>query len=211
MRITQSVFFLPLLFVVSLLSQSTCYAGGDVFHWGMFLPAIESGNKCGGNLLIADRYLVNNCDVVKDVVTGLEWQRCSVGQTWNAETKRCDGANTSFNWYEVQNLTKAGGWRVPTVTELRSLVYCSSGIPVTIGMSLDETSCDGDFTRPVIIVGAFPDVPYLSNTIHSHYWSSTTSAEDPSMAWGVSFYKGSVGAGPKDTNGLSVRLVRAAN
>jgi hypothetical protein len=56
-------------------------------------------------------------------------------------------------------------------------------------MNLDETSCDGDFTRPTVIVETFPDIPYLNNTIHSHYWSSTTSDQDPGMAWGGLFTK----------------------
>lgn len=211
MRIMQSVFFLPVFFVLSLFSQSTCHAK-HVFPWPMFLPAIVSGDTCGSDVLVADRYLVNNCDVVKDVVTGLEWQRCSVGQTWNAETKRCDGSTSTFNWYGAQNLTKAGGFRLPTITELRTLTYCSSGDPVYFGIEQNYSHCNGTFTRPTIYVDVFPDVPYLNNIISSHYWSSTTNVEDPSMAWGVSFYKASVsGAGPKDTNGLSARLVRIGN
>jgi hypothetical protein len=211
MRITQSVFFLSVFFVFSLFSQSPSYATG--FPWTMFLPAIISGNgnTCGDNVLIADRYLVNSCEVIKDTVTGLEWQRCSVGQTWNATTQHCDGSTTSFTWYGAKDLTAAGGWRLPTITELRSLVYCSSGDPVTIGMDLDSTDCGGTFTRPTIVGAAFPNVPYLNNTIKSHYWSSTTSVDDPSYAWGVSFYKGSVSPGPKGTPGLSARLVRTGN
>ncbi len=212
MRIIQSVFFLPVFFV-ALFSQSPCYAVPKPFPWTMFLPAITSsnGNMCGRDVLIADRYLVNNCGVAKDTVTGLEWQRCSVGQTWNAESKRCDGSTTPFNWYEAKDLSAAGGWRLPTVTELRSLVYCSSGDPAYFGMDQDYSHCNGDFTRPTIFVEVFPDVPYLNNIISSHYWSSTTNVEDPNMAWGVSFYKASVsGSGPKDTNGLSARLVRTA-
>ena len=211
MRIIQSVFFLFVFLVFPLFSQSTCYAM-SAFPWTMFLPAIISsnGNMCGSDVLIAERYLVNNCDVVKDTVTGLEWKRCSVGQTWNAETKSCDGSTTPFNWYGAKDLSAPGGWRLPTVTELRSLAYCSSGDPVYFGIG-DYSHCNGDFTRPTIVVEVFPNVPYVNNVISSHYWSSTTNAEDPSMAWGVSFYKASVsGLGPKDTNGLSARLVRTA-
>jgi hypothetical protein len=208
MRIIKSVFFVSVFFIFALLSQSLCYAD---FSWSMFLPAVIKGNTCGNDVLIAGRYLVNNCDVVKDVVTGLEWQRCSVGQTWNAETKHCDGSTTPFNWYGAKDLTAPGGWRLPTITELRSLAYCSSGDPVTFGI-VDYSHCNGSFTRPTIVVEAFPDVPYVNNIISSHYWSSTTNVDDPSMAWGVSFYKASVsGKGPKDTNGLSARLVRIGN
>jgi len=213
MRIIPSVFFLPVFFVLSLFSQATCYAA-TAFPWTMFLPAIisgNSGNTCGSDVLIAERYLANDCMAAKDIVTNLEWQRCSVGQTWNAETKSCDGYNTPLNWYSANELVLSDGWRLPTVTELRSLVYCSSGDPAFIGMALDYTSCGGSFTRPVIVVEVFPNVPYAGNVISSHYWSATTSADDPNNAWGVSFYKGSVSDGPKGTAGLSVRLVRSAN
>lgn len=211
MRNIQSVFFLPTFIVFFLLSQTPCNAG-HAFPWTMFLPAIIStgGNTCGSDVLVAERYLVNNCGVVKDIVTNLEWQRCSVGQKWNAQTKNCDGYITPLNWYQATDLTAEGGWRLPTVTELRSLAYCSSGDPVYFGIE-DYSHCNGAFTRPTIVVEVFPNVPWVNNVISSHYWSSTTNAEDPGMAWGVSFYKASVsGLGPKDTNGLSARLVRIA-
>lgn len=210
MHVMQLVFWGSFLLFFPLFSQSTCYAG-HVFPWTMFLPAIISGDMCGNNVLVADRYLVNNCEVVKDVVTSLEWQRCSVGQTWNTDTKRCDGYNSPLNWYSANELVLNNGWRLPTITELRSLVYCSSGDPVSIGMTLDYTSCGGTFIRPVIVGEVFPDVPYVNNIISSHYWSSTTSSDDPNSAWGVSFYKGGVDWGPKGAAGLSVRLVRSVN
>ncbi|MCX5871531.1 MAG: DUF1566 domain-containing protein [Deltaproteobacteria bacterium] len=151
---------------------------------------------------------------MKDTVTGLEWQRCSVGQTWNAETKHCDGSVIGYNWFGAQGLTKAGGFRLPTITELRSLVYCSSGIPITIGMTLDGVGCSEPsgptFTRPTIVTAAFPDVP-LTSTVRSHYWTSSTSADDPNRGRGVSFYRGNASSGPKDTPGLSARLVRTGN
>lgn len=212
MRIVQSVFFVPAFLVFTLFFQSPSYAG-HVFPWAMFLPAIMSSgtsSTCGSDVLVADRYLTNNCGVVKDIVTNLEWQRCSVGQKWNAATKSCDGYTTPLNWYQAKDLTAEGGWRLPTVTELRTLAYCSSGVPVYFGIE-NYSHCDGNFTRPTIVVEVFPNVPWVNNIISSHYWSSTTNAEDPSMAWGVSFYKASVsGLGPKDTNGLSARLVRIA-
>lgn len=213
MRVIQSGFFVSSLCVFSLFVQSPCFANGQPFPWTMYLPAIISAdsNTCGTDVLVAERYLVNDCGVVKDSVTNLEWQRCSVGQTWNAATKSCDGTTTPLNWYQAKDLTADGGWRLPTVTELRSLAYCSSGSPVYFGID-NYSECTGTFIRPTIVVEVFPNVPYINNVISSHYWSSTTNADDPNMAWGVSFYKASVsGKGPKDTPGLSARLVRIAN
>jgi hypothetical protein len=173
MRNIQLAFCVPVFLVCFLFSQSPCHAEKKAFPWAMFLPAITttSGNTCGTNVLIADRYLANDCGVLKDVVTNLEWQRCSVGQTWNSESKGCDGSNTPLNWYSANALVLSDGWRLPTVMELRSLVYCSSCDPASIGMPLEYTSCGGTFTRPTIVVEAFPNVPYAGNVIASHYWS----------------------------------------
>lgn len=196
--------------VVSLFSQSACYAKS--YPWSMFLPAIINGGNTTPPppVIIFERYQVfgPNNEYVKDLVNNLEWQRCSVGQTWNAGTNACDGSLTPFTWIEASQIAVVDEWRVPTVDELRSLVYCSTGIPDYFGMPLEKTTCGGDYTHPVIISEAFPNVPYVGNPINGHFWSSTTSVEDAADAWGVNFNTGSVGAGPKWTPGLSVRLVR---
>lgn len=181
----------------------------------MFLPAIITGNTpsvtCADNDLIFGRYLPmgQNCDIIKDTVTNLEWQRCSVGQTWNPATKNCDGTTTGYDWYSANALAFEDGWRLPTVTELRSLVYCSTGDPILIGMDLYDTTCNGNYSRPTIVEEAFPNVPYVDNNIRAHYWSSSTNDNDPGMAWVANFYKGNVGDdGTKFSPGLSLRLVR---
>ncbi|MBF0099591.1 MAG: IPT/TIG domain-containing protein [Desulfobacterales bacterium] len=66
----------------------------------------------------------SNGSIMKDTVTGFEWQRCSVGQTWNSTQKTCNGTATLFNARDAFNLTMDGGWRTPTAYELESLVYC---------------------------------------------------------------------------------------
>ncbi|MBF0573821.1 MAG: DUF1566 domain-containing protein, partial [Desulfamplus sp.] len=62
--------------------------------------------------------------VLKDSETGLQWQRCSYGQTWNNSSKTCDGTATKMNANDAFNLTMDGGWRTPTTGELATLVYC---------------------------------------------------------------------------------------
>lgn len=64
-----------------------------------------------------------------DEKTGLYWDRCSVGQTWDGET--CQGEPLELNWYDAQDYVakftneKAKGgytdWRVPTIEELSSI------------------------------------------------------------------------------------------
>jgi hypothetical protein len=68
------------------------------------------------------------------------------------------------------------GWRLPTIEELASLV-------------------DNDNTYP-----ALPTGHPFSNVQSSYYWSSTTSASDPSGAWGVNFDVGGVYYNAKTDN-----------
>ncbi|MBD3768229.1 MAG: DUF1566 domain-containing protein, partial [Gammaproteobacteria bacterium] len=63
---------------------------------------------------------------VKDKKTGLIWQRCPLGMSWNGTT--CAGTATPYNWEnalaqaatEATNTSKP--WRLPNLKELKSLV-----------------------------------------------------------------------------------------
>lgn len=79
--------------------------------------------------------LLNNGSEVKDKKTGLIWQRCLVGMTWNGTA--CLGTATSYMSENV--LSQAAivansstvPWRVPNVKELSSLVdFSCSGYSV---------------------------------------------------------------------------------
>ncbi len=151
-----------------------------------------------------------NGSVILDTVTGLEWQRCSVGQTWNAATKTCDGTQSTFDWNTASTLTQVGGWRTPTLSELATLVYCTDPPPV-IGLTNARPYCgvNGDtFEIPTICKDAFP---INLNTEESWYWSSTKSegwGENPGWGWAVSFYWGAYNYWDF-TNFNAVRLVKS--
>jgi len=70
------------------------------------------------------RFLGKDQGIVEDIRTKLQWQRCSLGQTWNGAT--CAGEARKYTLDEAQRIAPAG-WRLPTKDELASLVYCSSG------------------------------------------------------------------------------------
>jgi len=61
----------------------------------------------------------SNGAILRDNSTGLEWQRCPHGQTWTDSV--CSGAAWRGSWYDASTLTAPGGFRVPTIEELRSL------------------------------------------------------------------------------------------
>ena len=66
--------------------------------------------------------------VVRDVKNNIFWLRCTVGQTWNHDTERCDGDIVKLNHEEItQAITQAseqlgGAWRLPKLDELEDLV-----------------------------------------------------------------------------------------
>lgn len=211
MRTTRSLFVVQLVAVAFFSFQYDCHAQEN-YPWSMFLPAIITGQPAPPPpVIIAGRYQVmgQNGEIIKDTVTNLEWQRCSVGQTWNPDTKNCDGTTAGYDWYSANALVFEDGWRMPTHEELQSLVYCSTGDPVLIGNYLYDVTCNGEYTRPTIVVEAFPNVPWEGNSLSAHYWTSSSNDNDPDMAWVVNFYKGNAGDdGTKITPGLSIRLVR---
>ncbi|WP_246585386.1 DUF1566 domain-containing protein [Thiorhodospira sibirica] len=154
---------------------------------------------------------------VLDVRTGLQWMRCSLGQTW--ENGRCIGKANEYTWdaalQAAQALNASGGyagytdWRLPTLKELFSLVYCSSGRQKPL--EFDATGepvggsgrCEGDYHKPTIDSLAFPKTPA------DFFWSSSPYASyTADDAWYVSFGYGNVGNRYKIAQ-YRVRLVRA--
>jgi hypothetical protein len=110
---------------------------------------------------------------VRDARTGLTWQRSAPDEryTW-AEARR----------YAARLALDGGGWRLPTVQELISLV---------------------DYSRhePAIDTEAFPNTP------PGWFWSATPYAGGEGRAWGVYFSVGSANYGG-DLYGGAVRCVR---
>ncbi len=133
-----------------------------------------------------NRYeLVNNGIEVKDLQTGLIWQRCSLGQTWSGTT--CTGTAATYNWINALRTTvnMGNGWRVPNIKELASLVEQACYNP-----SINET--------------------YFSNTASNYYWSASPVSDEKNTAWVVNFHNGNVHGfyGADKSNSNYVRLVR---
>ena len=157
--------------------------------------------------LIADRYRDNGNGTVTDVNTGLQWMRCSLGQTWGSRT--CNGKAEAYPWQVALDaadaLNRQGGyadhqdWRVPTKEELQTLVYCSSGQP----KAWNDTGhlCRSDYERPTLYQSVFPNTPV------ELYWSSSVYAFNPDGAWLVYFYDGYVNIATKGDD-HHARLVR---
>ncbi len=158
-----------------------------------------------------------------DTKTNLLWQRCSVGETWKGSN--CTGEPKEYTWDEAMQLssTLAGysDWRLPTIDELGTLVYCSSG--KTKGDRDDDpgrsAGCAGNYHRPTIHTTVFPmqkQYYYWSEEYkaadkeawwRAYYWSSSPDADPNDRAWSVNFNGGYDSSSLKYVSNY-VRLVR---
>jgi len=99
---------------------------------------------------------------VYDHQTNLTWQRCSVGQRWK-EQLGCVGVIRQMTWQEAMSQA-TGGWRVPSINELTSLI---------------SPTC----SNPAINEEVFPDMELDK----LWYWTSTDTG---SSVWYVAFGTG---------------------
>ena len=127
-----------------------------------------------------------------DSSSGLTWQVAPTGGTmkWDAAKSHCASLS----------LGGSGGWRLPTINELRSLVR---GCPATqkggscgvtdscLNSSCWEDPCKGCSAKGGPGPGGAYWPPELSGEV-SWYWSSSAVADSGRFAWRVSFYFGSV-------------------
>lgn len=143
-----------------------------------------------------------------DSTRGLTWQLSPFGSellSWEAAINHCS----------TLVLCGQSGWRLPTISELRSLIRgCSAneiGGSCGVTDSCTKMSCDNS-TCPPCILGAGPAggsywVLPVEPSNHAWFWSSSPVEDDPNQAWLARFNYGNVGAWVK-TQTISVRCVR---
>ena len=109
--------------------------------------------------------------LITDVRNNIVWLRCSVGQTWDSESKTCTGELVKLNHDEIkialqQASEQLGGeWRLPTSDELESLV-CEACEPPKIKKK------------------------YFPNISPEAYWTSKRNFLNRKMVWTVNFMTG---------------------
>jgi hypothetical protein len=126
------------------------------------------------------RYQIKGGEIY-DSITHLTWQRCSLGQHWTQDLG-CVGVIRQMTWNDAMSRAGGGGWRLPTIDELKTLI---------------ASNC----SNPAINEEVFPDMELYK----LWYWSSTDTG---SSVWYLAFGTGSVhNADRTDLN--AVRLVRS--
>lgn len=111
---------------------------------------------------------------ILDLSTGLVWQRCSVGQTWDNTLKQCKGVPEKLHWNSALAEAKTlrtntqKNWRVPNIKELMSIVDFQCYAPPFNLEVFPNTPASISLTSNVDPNGqAFVDLEI------SGYWSST--------------------------------------
>ena len=161
---------------------------------------------CAGSASAPTRFVDNGDGTICDNQTGLMWEKKDAedgftdltnphdadnGYTWAKFDSDPDGtAFTDFlqklnsdatNDPEMVGFADHTDWRLPNIVELQTIVDCSFGFPC-----ID---------------------PIFGPTAMAFYWSSTSLASDPRLAWFVDFVNGVVSADGKAFD-FRVRAVR---
>jgi len=125
------------------------------------------------------RFHLNQDGSITDQQTGLQWSRCSLGQSWKDNT--CQDKPQALP-YAIAALAVEEGWRLPTVSELSSLI---------------ELRCSG----PAINNNIFP------TTTTAIYWTATRFVNLDGSFWQVHFLHGEIMPEKADSTAY-VRWVR---
>jgi hypothetical protein len=195
---------LSLRFLQTDLSKGAAMRGVATLCLGLSILAAQAQQVCSPHMPKErpdSRYeVVQNAEPanseVRDIRTGLVWQRCVLGMVWNDSAQICqlDGALTSAQiatWTQALDLARAAvpskvagatAWRLPSHAELYSLA---------------DRSC----YRPALNTTWFPNDPA------SWFWSGSPNRASVDSAWIVNTYNGEDFVSSKNTRWF-VRLVR---
>jgi hypothetical protein len=180
--------------------QTTVYKADTQTTYGATVP--DTGTVQAGATL---RYKDNGDWTITDLNTGLIWEKKVAGSNclhcvndlypWSEF-----GSTTIWDWLAQVNaqggsgFTKHKDWRIPNVKELQTLVHYQNFNP-----AVDAVFNKGCLTSSRELTS--------SCTAASFYWSSSTLAHFPHVAWFVDFANGNVNDDGKSGR-YSVRAVR---
>jgi len=147
----------------------------------------------------------NSNGTITDNITKLLWTKCSASDNQNIDTTSdCSSTIGLYNWSEAKNFCEnldyanRTDWRLPTISELFSLVnFNSDGSKASIDTDYFPNTEHVDCTTTqnemiwIIICTGFDGIRYLSST---EFKNSET-------AWGIHFEDGHTNLTAKENNG----------
>ncbi|MFY8327787.1 DUF1566 domain-containing protein [Pseudoalteromonas sp. ZZD1] len=157
----------------------------------LFTPSILAAKTCYDSIsetTPSTRFTLNTDGTVSDSVTGLMWQTCSYGQSYDADTKSCTNSAIKTTWQEALRASvndRTGNyddWQVPNIKELASIL---------------EHKCVTPSINEDVFIGSKND----------NYWTNTSNVTDPSFAWVYTFDRGLNSLHAKASN-VYLRFVR---
>jgi len=175
--------------------QTTCYMdnGTEIDCAGTG----QDGDHQAGVPWPNPRFTDNGDGTVTDNLTGLIWLKnanCFGTRTWTQALSDCNGLESPS--CGLSDNSTAGDWRLPNVKELQSLIDFEY-----YGPALPNTAGTGKWTEGDSFTGVQSS---------EYYWSSTTLADYPAIAWYVFMSHGAVVYISK-TNSRYVWPVRGGN
>jgi len=167
-----------------------------------------------GTSPIHGRYLDNGDGTVADIVNKLRWKRCAEGQTWTGNT--CAGEVKAYKWDDLPK--PSDGWRVPTVEEAKTLLYCKSTKKwgESLAVTKDSEFRPNEFEERYVCgkeISQTSDSPSIDQDVfvNSPLWTWTSSEYStfPGFTWVVNFFDGYVYYYNQESTS-PVRLVRTS-
>ncbi len=116
------------------------------------IPTIVSAdcNERVANTTPTNRFVLKDDGTTTDTLTGLMWMRCSIGQTW--DSGNCVGSPLMLNWEQAllmgqtTHFASASDWRLPYVSELKSILEASCYLPSINSTVFPNTENDAYWT-----------------------------------------------------------------
>ncbi|MCI5197686.1 MAG: DUF1566 domain-containing protein [Candidatus Electrothrix sp. AW5] len=153
------------------------------------------------------QYIAHGNGTVTDTKTGLMWKRCSEGLSGdNCEHGKAEEYTYDDAVKRFKHVAYAGysDWRLPTIDELRTLVYCSNG---TSQQDAWDKGCNKDYSSDGLEIPTINQQAFPNTFLDWAYWSGSPLAYYSDSAWSVYFNFGYSGVGSR-SNDYAVRLVR---
>jgi len=165
---------------------------------------------------VIGQYMIYPNGTVKDTKTNLIWKRCAEGLSGD-DCQQGEAKKMSYQ-AALDYAEKIEGWRMPTIKELNTLVYCSNGVEREFFNNSynTKTDCrgkdhkDNSYQIPTINQQVFPNTTPNANKNDWRsyvYWSSSPHVNSRSYAWSVYFYNGNDNFYKRSSERF-VRLVR---